>query len=172
MTWIKLLSLFPNSVWKLVKKGSMKWLSKERKDISQKDQKFKWTLAFDVPKFKFQDGLKQRTYIFWALLRHIGLWEPNPQYNVQVFCRGSFFVFDWNPGCVNKFTFSMSDTRMQGYYSGVVAGAAGLIMIGHWAATQGGGSRDVCPAKPSTAWKQHSTVPAQPGNNPAKPSTA
>ena len=35
-----------------------------------------------VPQFKFQNGLKQKTFIFWAFLRQIGLWEPNPKNNI------------------------------------------------------------------------------------------
>ena len=48
--------------WKLDYKWSMNKLSKERKNIgcpimSQKDQQFKWKQNFDIPKFKFQNGL-------------------------------------------------------------------------------------------------------------------
>ena len=47
----------------------MNWLSKERKDssfhnMSQKDQKLKRKLTFDIPKFKFQNGLECKTSIF------------------------------------------------------------------------------------------------------------
>ena len=68
----------------------MNWLSKERKNtyfqiMSQKDQKFKRKLAFDIPKFKFQNRFKQKTSNFWAFLRQRGMWEPNPPKNVQVF---------------------------------------------------------------------------------------
>ena len=68
----------------------MNWLSEERKDtschiMSQKDQKFKRKFTFVIPKFKFQNRLKQQTPIFWAFLRQTGLWEPNPPINVQVF---------------------------------------------------------------------------------------
>ena len=68
----------------------MNWLSKERKDtsfhiMSKKDKKFKRKLTFDIPKFKFQNGLEQKTSICWAFLRQTGRWEPNPPKNVQVF---------------------------------------------------------------------------------------
>ena len=68
----------------------MNWLSKERKDtsvhiMSQKDQKFNSKFTFDIPKFKFQNGLKQKTSNFWAFLRQTGLWEPNPLTNLQIF---------------------------------------------------------------------------------------
>ena len=53
--------------------------------MSQKDQKFKRKLTFDIPKFKFQNGLEQKTSNFWAFLRQTGLWEPDPPKNVQVF---------------------------------------------------------------------------------------
>ena len=42
-------------------------------------------MTFDIPKFKFQNGLKQKTSIFWAFLRQTFLWVPNPPQNVQVF---------------------------------------------------------------------------------------
>ena len=53
--------------------------------MSQKDQHFKRKFTFDIPKFKFQNGLEQKTSNFWAFLRQTGLWEPNPPKNVQVF---------------------------------------------------------------------------------------
>ena len=40
-------------------------------------------LTFDIPKFKFQSGLVHTTSNLWAFLRQTGLWEPNPQNNVQ-----------------------------------------------------------------------------------------
>ena len=62
---MKLLSLWPN-------------LAKERRGtschtMSQKDQKIKRKLTFDIPKFKFQNGLKQKTSSCWAFLRQTGL---------------------------------------------------------------------------------------------------
>ena len=59
---------------KLVSAHPQNWLSKEMKDtschiISQKDQQFKRKLTFDIPKFKFQNGLKLKTPNFWAFLR-------------------------------------------------------------------------------------------------------
>ena len=68
----------------------MNWLYKERKDtyfhiMSRKDQQPKRKLTFDIPKFKFPNGLEQKTSNFWAFLRQTGLWEPNPPNNVQVF---------------------------------------------------------------------------------------
>ena len=70
-TQMKLLSLCPNLAWNLAHKLSMNLLSKERKDtyfhiMSQKDQKFRRKLTFDIPKFKFQNGLKQKTSNGWA----------------------------------------------------------------------------------------------------------
>ena len=53
--------------------------------MSQKDQKLKRKLNFDIPKFKFQNGLEQKTSIFWTFLRQTGVWEPNPPQNVKVF---------------------------------------------------------------------------------------
>ena len=74
----------------------MNWWSKERKDtifhiMSQKDQKLKRKLTFDIPKFKFQNGLEQKTSNYLAFLRQICLWEPNPPKNVQVFFADSDF---------------------------------------------------------------------------------
>ena len=68
----------------------MNWMSKERRDtyvniMSQKYQKLRRQLTLDIPKFKFQNGLEQKTSNYWAFLRQTGLWEPNPQKNVQVF---------------------------------------------------------------------------------------
>ena len=54
-------------------------------NMSRKDQKLKRKLTFDISKFKFQNGLKQKTSNFWAFLRHTCFWEPNPPKNVQVF---------------------------------------------------------------------------------------
>ena len=67
----------------------MNWLFKERKGtsfhiMSKKDHKFKRKFTFGIPKFKFQNGLEQKTSYFWAFLRQTGLWEPNPKKNVQV----------------------------------------------------------------------------------------
>ena len=42
-------------------------------------------MTFDISKFKFQNGLKQKTTNNWAFLRQTGLWELNPPKNVQVF---------------------------------------------------------------------------------------
>ena len=47
----------------------MNLISKERKvtsfhDMSQKDQKLKRKLTFDIPKFKFQNGFEQKTFFF------------------------------------------------------------------------------------------------------------
>ena len=53
--------------------------------MSKKDQKPKRKLTFDIPKFKFQNKLEQKTSNFWAFLRQTGLWEPNPPTNLQVF---------------------------------------------------------------------------------------
>ena len=68
----------------------MDWLSKEKKDtsfhiMSQKDQKLKRKLTFDIPKFKFQNGLEWKTSIFLAFLRQTCLWEPNTPKYLQVF---------------------------------------------------------------------------------------
>ena len=77
--------------WKLAHKWSMNWLSKKRKDtsfhiMSQKDQNFERKFTFDIPKLKFQNGLKEKTFNFWAFLRQTGLWEPNPKH----FCKYLF----------------------------------------------------------------------------------
>ena len=62
----------------------MNWLSKESKDtsfyiMSQKDKKFKRKFTSDIPKFKSQNGLEQKTSNSWAFFkRQTGLWEPNP----------------------------------------------------------------------------------------------
>ena len=53
--------------------------------MSRKDQKLKRKFTFDIPKFKFQNGLEQKTSNFWAFLRQTGPWVPNPPKNVQVF---------------------------------------------------------------------------------------
>ena len=53
--------------------------------MSQKDPKFKRKWTLDIPKFKFQNGLGQKTSNDWAFLRQTGMWEPNPQKNVLVF---------------------------------------------------------------------------------------
>ena len=53
--------------------------------MSQKDQQLIIKLTFDIPKFKFQNGLEQKTSNFWAFLRQTGWWEPNPQKIMQVF---------------------------------------------------------------------------------------
>ena len=58
---------------------------KEGHVLTQKYQKLKRKLTFYIPKFKFQNGLKQKTSNFWAFLRQTCLWEPNPPKNVQVF---------------------------------------------------------------------------------------
>ena len=89
---MKLLSLYKNLALKLAHKWSMKWLSKERKDTycqirSKKDQKLRRKFTFNIPKFKFQNGLEQKTSNCWALLRQIGLWEPNPPKICKYFCR-------------------------------------------------------------------------------------
>ena len=42
-------------------------------------------MTFDIPKFKFQNGLEQKNSNMWAFWRQTGLWEPNPPKNVQVF---------------------------------------------------------------------------------------
>ena len=68
----------------------MNWLFKERKDTSfhimfQKKKKFKRKLTFDIPKFKFQNGLEQKTSNCWAFLSQTFPWVPNPPKNVQVF---------------------------------------------------------------------------------------
>ena len=65
-----------------------------------KKTKLKRKLTFDIPiwnfqidflystlefqKFKFQNGLKQKTSNSWAFLRQTGLWEPNLPKKVQV----------------------------------------------------------------------------------------
>ena len=58
---------------------------KEGHNLKDQDQKLKRKLTFDIPKFKSQNGLEQKTSKFWAFLRQTGLWEPNPSKNVQVF---------------------------------------------------------------------------------------
>ena len=68
----------------------MNWWSKESKDtifhiMSQKDQKLNRKLTFDIPKFKFHNGLEQKTSNIWSFLRQTGLWEPSPPTNMQVF---------------------------------------------------------------------------------------
>ena len=60
-----------NLAWKFAHKWSMNWLSRERKDtslsiMSQKDQKLKRKFTLDIPKFKFQNILKQKTSNLWA----------------------------------------------------------------------------------------------------------
>ena len=87
VTKMQLSSLSPNLAWKIVHKWNMNWWSKENTIfhvISRKDQKLKRKLTFDIPKFKFQNRLEQKTSIFLAFLRQTGLWEPNQQKNVQV----------------------------------------------------------------------------------------
>ena len=51
----------------------------------QKDQKVNRKLTFDITKFKYQNGLKQKTSICWAFLRPTVLCEPNPRKNLQLF---------------------------------------------------------------------------------------
>ena len=68
----------------------MNWLSKKKKDtsfhmMSQKDEQFERKLTFNISKFKFQNGLEQKTSNGWAFFRQTGLWEPNPQKYVQIF---------------------------------------------------------------------------------------
>ena len=68
----------------------MSWLYKERKDtschiMSQKNQKLKRKFTFDIPKFKFQNRLEQKTSNFWAFLRQTGLFEPNNQKCASIF---------------------------------------------------------------------------------------
>ena len=41
--------------------------------------------TFYIPKFKLQNGLKQKTSNCWAFLRQTGLLVPNPPKNLQVF---------------------------------------------------------------------------------------
>ena len=53
--------------------------------MSLKDKNFEIKITFGIPKFKFQNRLKQKTSSFWDFLRQTGLWEPNPQKNGQLF---------------------------------------------------------------------------------------
>ena len=53
--------------------------------MSQKDQKLKRKMTFDIPKFKFQNRLEQKTSKKNFVFRQPGLWEPNPPKSVQVF---------------------------------------------------------------------------------------
>ena len=52
--------------------------------MSQKHQKLKRQFTFDIPKFKFQKGLEQKTSNFLALLRQTYHWKANAPKNVQV----------------------------------------------------------------------------------------
>ena len=53
--------------------------------VRKERKKFKRKLTFDIPKFKFQIGLEQKTSTCWGFLRQTGLWEPYPPNNVQIF---------------------------------------------------------------------------------------
>ena len=71
VTCMKLLSVCPNLAWKLAHKLNMNWLPKKRKDtsfhiMSPKNQKLKRNFTFDIPRFKFQNGLEQKTSNLWA----------------------------------------------------------------------------------------------------------
>ena len=53
--------------------------------MSQKDQKFKRKLTFDIPKFKFQNGLEWKTSIFFGFFETNRSVGAHPPKNVQVF---------------------------------------------------------------------------------------
>ena len=88
LTQKKLLSFCQNLALKLAHKWRMNCLSIERKDtschiMSQKDQRYQTNFTFDIPKFKFQNRLKQKTSNCLAFFRQTALWEPNPPTNLQ-----------------------------------------------------------------------------------------
>ena len=43
--------------------------------LSWKDQHLKRRFTFDIPKFKFQNGLEQKTSNFWEFFKQTGPWE-------------------------------------------------------------------------------------------------
>ena len=71
----------------------MHWLSNERKDtsfhiMSRKDKKSERKLVFDILKFKFQNGLKQKTSNLWNFFetnRSVGALQIlNPGNNAEI----------------------------------------------------------------------------------------
>ena len=92
---MKLVSLCPNFVWKLVHKWSMHCVSEEKKKhilsyYLLKDQQFNRKFTLDIPKLKFQNGLKQKTsnfMVFWDKQVGKGLTHQE----VQIFFADSEF---------------------------------------------------------------------------------
>ena len=88
--WMKLLSLVPNSAWKLAHKWSINLWSKIKEEhnfsyhVPKRPKFLKRKMTFEIPKFKLLNRLEQ-------VLRQTGLWEPKPPKNLQVLFADSEF---------------------------------------------------------------------------------
>ena len=87
---MKLYSLHANFEWKLAQKWVMTWFSKTRKGpychiTLRKYQKCCKQMNFYLSKFKFENGLKPKTYIFGTFLRQTAPRKRNPKKGGNIF---------------------------------------------------------------------------------------